>query len=393
MGLREELTAIGTQGSDQRADAPSEAWRPRLELDASGGFLVSLPRPASETPDQASLLAEFDLDPTVWTVVSVRESRWQRYDGEWLRAFRATLKPVMAQDAVNDADLDALCREIAKWKPGRTVHKTSGDASFVFAVGDTQYGKDAGGGSDDTVRRVLAGYEAGVQRLRELRKIGRSIGTIVLPQLGDCIEGSASQQGRLLARSDLGVTQQVRLGRRMLMAQLKAFAPFAEHIIVPVVPGNHDEPHRLQVTDPVDSWQVEVASAVQDACAENDALAHIEFRYPERDTGTLAVETHGTMLGFAHGHQSRDAVKWWHGQATGRTAVGSADVLLTAHFHHFKAANVGPRLWLQAPSVDGGSPWFRDKTGLDSPTGFVTLVVGDNIDPRRDLAVLSGEPR
>jgi hypothetical protein len=43
--------------------------------------------------------------------------------------------------------------------------------------------------------------------------------------------------------------------------------------------------------------------------------------------------------------------------------------------------------------MDGGSAWFRDKSGLESPTGIVSLVVGAGYDPRRDLAVLAGENR
>jgi len=159
------------------------------------------------------------------------------------------------------------------------------------------------------------------------------------------------------------------------------------------VPGNHDEPHRVTITDPVDSWQIEIACAVADACAENPALGHVEFRFPERDAGTLAVLAGGQLLGMAHGHQSRDAVKWWQGQAIGRASVGNADVLLTAHYHHFKVAQVGERLWIQTPAMDGGSPWFKDRAGMESPTGIVSFVMGDGYDVRRDLCVLAGEQR
>ena len=177
------------------------------------------------------------------------------------------------------------------------------------------------------------------------------------------------------------------------MNWVKSFAPLTESLVVPVVPGNHDEPHRILITDPVDSWQIEIASAVQDACAENPALAHVEFRYPSRDDSTLAIDIAGTHVGFVHGHQARDLQSWWQGQATGKTPVGAADVLISAHFHHFRAQQVGPRLWLQIPAMDGGSAWFKNSKGLDSPTGIVSLVVGDGYDPRRDLTVLAGEQR
>lgn len=379
----------GTGSDIKRTNTPNE-WRARLEVDESGGYFVSTPKNAGEIPDAVELFSEFDLDPDKWEVVSVRKSRWQNHAGEWLEAARVSVKP--AHRTHHDTDYEKLIEEISKWEPTkREVH--TGPLFAIYAIGDTQYGKDAGGGTEATVQRVLKAIDESVARHTELLKLGRKIGTVVLPQLGDCIEGSSSQGGRIISRSDLGVTQQVRIGRRLLMAWVKAFAPLCEELIIPVVPGNHDEPHRLQMTDPIDSWQVEVAAAVQDACAENPALSHVIFRYPASDHATLAIDLGGTILGLAHGHQSKDMGKWLHGQATGRTPVGHADVLMTGHFHHFRADQIGPRLWIQVPAMDGGSAWFRDKSGLESPTGIVSLVVGDSYDPRRDLAVISGENR
>lgn len=397
MTLKDELAnlvGLTQTGSDMKALNVPEAWKPRLELDDKvGGFLISTPRAAGDLPDATDLLNDFDLDPNQWRVVSVRKSRWQRYDGGWLEAARVSLVPAATVNGLLVEDFESLLREVSKWRPAARQKAVTGDLTGVFAIGDTQWGKDAGDGTAGTVRRVQAGLEASLLRHKELVRAGRGLGTVCLPQLGDCIEGSTSQHGRVLGRSDLTVTQQVRLGRRMLMSWVKAFAPLAERVVVPVVPGNHDEAHRIVVSDPTDSWQVEVAAAVQDACAENPALAHIEFRYPEFDTGTLAVDFGGTLLGMVHGHQARDLPKWWAGQATGRTPVGSADVLLSAHFHHFVAQQVGPRLWIQIPASDGGSAWFRDSRGLESPTGIVSFVIGDGHDPRRDLSVLAGENR
>jgi len=379
-------------GSDTKnANVPQE-FRARLELDdKSGGYFQSLPRTAGEIQDAVDLFKDFDLDPNAWEVTSVRKSRWQRHDGEFLESARVSVKPA-SQVHGTDEDYNDLVKEISKWKPGK-VEKHTGELYAIYAIGDTQYGKDAGGGTDATVKRVQRGIEESVERHKELLKMGRNIGTVVLPQLGDCIEGSSSQKGMVLGRSDLGVTQQVRIGRRVLMAWIKAFAPLCDRLIVPVVPGNHDEPHRITMTDPLDSWQIEVVSAVQDACAMNPEFDHVEFRYPAEDHSTLAIDLGGTIIGLAHGHQGRDMAKWWHGQATGKTPVGAADVLFTGHYHHFRADQVGPRLWVQVPAMDGGSAWFRDKSGLESPTGIVSLVVGKGYDPRRDLAVLAGEQR
>lgn len=380
----------GMEQDVKKTNTPPE-FRARLDVGPDGGYFVSTPRVAGELPDAVDMFKDFDLDPAVWEVVSVRKSRWQRYDGEWLEAARVNVKPAGLVRG-DDTDYDALVKEISKYSP-KSPQRGHGPLYAIYAIGDTQYGKDAGGGTEATVQRVLTGIDEAVARHRELLKLGRPIGTVVLPQLGDCIEGSTSQKGMVLGRSDLGVTQQVRVGRRVLMAWVKAFAPLCEELIIPVVPGNHDEAHRITMTDPIDSWQVEIAAAVQDACAENPAFSHVKFMYPKPDNQTLALDLGGTTLGLAHGHQAKDMGKWLHGQATGRTPVGSADVLMTGHFHHFRADQIGPRLWIQVPAMDGGSAWFRDKSGLESPTGIVSLVVGEGYDPRRDLAVLAGENR
>jgi hypothetical protein len=381
----------GIESDLKKSNVPQE-YRARLDVGPDGGYFVSVPHNAGELPDAVSLFKDFDLSPNDWVVISVRKSRWQRYDGEWLEAARVSIKPSATSRGATDFDYNELVSNISKWKPGK-VEKSTGPLYAIYAIGDTQYGKDAGGGTEATINRVLRGIEESVDRHKELLKSGRKIGTVVLPQLGDCIEGNTSQNGKVLGRSDLGVTQQVRLGRRILMAWVKAFAPLCEELWIPVVPGNHDEPHRIMMIDPTDSWQIEVVAAVQDACAENPALSHVKFYYPNPDHATLAIDLGGTTLGMAHGHQGKDMGKWLHGQATGRTPVGQADVLLTGHFHHFRADQIGPRLWIQVPAMDGGSAWFRDKSGLESPTGIVSLVVGDGYDPRRDLAVLAGENR
>jgi predicted phosphodiesterase len=383
MSRLEDLQRLTKQGSDKKAKATPEAWRPRLEVDEKGGYFVSTPQ-ANPVGDVVDLLGEFDLNPEEWTVTGVRRSKWQRWDEEWLHSYRVNVVPVKAHTAV---DLGRLEDDILKWRPTKAAKPTKGDRAFVVAVGDTQWGKDAGDGSEGTVQRVMSAMESATIRHREVKD--RGIGTIVLPQMGDCIEGVVSQGGRITGRLDLALTSQIRLGRRVLFEWVKRMAPLTDRLIIPVVPGNHDESQRQVLTDPVDSFQVDIVSQVLDMCAENPALQHVEARYPEADNSTLAVEIAGSLLGFAHGHQSRDLIKWWEGQALGSTPVGSADILITGHYHHLRVQNIGERLWIQIPSLDGGSAWFRDRRGYDSPHGIVTLVVGEDYDPRRDLAVLT----
>ena len=51
-------------------------------------------------------------------------------------------------------------------------------------------------------------------------------------------------------------------------------------------------------------------------------------------------------------------------------------MLTTAHYHHFAATETHGRLWLQCPSMDGGSRWFTDATGQHSSPGTLTYLCG-----------------
>lgn len=388
MSLADEYDSIiqtSNQGSDKVNKNIPDAWRPRSEIGTDGGFIVSTPRPDGNTPGAEEILREANLDPKEWVVVSHRRSRWQTFSGDWLESFRVNVVP-SKETTEKDYDLEQLLDNISKWKPGK-VSDTSGDYTAVYSIGDTQYGKDD---TPAIIDRVLRSLDEAVEHHKYLSK-KYSPSQIALPQLGDCIEGMTSQKGKVMGRHDIGVSEQVRVGRRMLLAQVKAFAPLANKIIVPVVPGNHDEVQRFLVGRPEDSWQIDVVAQVEDICKENDFLRErVEFRYPASDDSTLAINLSGVLFGMAHGHQSRDMVKWWGGQAMGRCAVAQADILNVGHYHHYRAQSVGPRLFIQNPAMDNGSAWFRDKSGLESAPGIVSMVLGDGVDPRRELIVLGG---
>jgi len=380
-----EFVKAGIEGSDNVTKDIPDAWRPRSEIGTEGGFVVSTPRPDGNTPNAEEILREANLDPAEWAVISHRRSRWQRYDGEWLESFRVNVVPVFGS-TVKDYDAEKLIESISTWRPESSID-FEGDLTAVYSLGDTQYGKDD---TPAIVDRVLRSFDEAVAQHKFLQQKYK-ISQIALPQLGDCIEGMTSQKGKVMGRHDIGVAQQVQVGRRILMAQIKAMAPFATKIIVPVVPGNHDEVQRFLVSRPEDSWQIEIVRAVEDACLENDFLKdRVEFRYPAKDDSTLAVNLSGILYGMAHGHQARDMVKWWSGQVMGRCSVANADILNVGHLHHYDVKSVGMRLFIQNPAMDNGSSWFRDKSGLESHPGITSLVVGEGFDPRRELVVLGG---
>jgi hypothetical protein len=394
MSLDDKLKKLvdpGRTGSDIKALNTPEEWRPRMDVDDSrGGFVISKPRPSAEIPDAQTILLEFGLNPNDWTVTSMRRGKWQTYHGEWLESVRVNLSPV-GTSLADQLDAEKLIDEMRKWRPEKGIKQSTGNGSYLVVPSDQQIGKKANGqGTQQSVDRILHLTESAVEKYKHYKKLGLDLGTITLALPGDHVEGIVSQGGRLQgqAASDLGITEQVRVARRLLMAQIKAFAPLAQNMIVPVINGNHDEATRQVAADPADGWNVEIASAVQDACAENPALQHIEFRYPASGHQTLTVDICGTMLGLFHGHQSRDPLKYISGQAAGQTALGNADVWVSGHFHNFKCMDISHRFWVQAPTTDPGSEWFRDRAGMESKPGLLTMVIGGDYDPREFLSVI-----
>ena len=387
----EKLASPGKSGSDVKALNTPENWRSKMDVDdKTGGFVISQPKPAGTPQDARQILEDFDMDPDAWSVTSVRRGKWQKYDGEYLESLRINIVPagIAAEDQL---DAEKLIDEIKKWRPGTGIKTAKGDGSFALFPSDQQIGKKANGqGTQQAIDRILHLTDAAVNRFQGLQRMGLSMGGIVLGLPGDHVEGNVSQGGRLqgLASSDLGLTEQVRVARRLLMSQIKALAPLAERMVVPVINGNHDEVTRQVAADPADGWNVEIASAVQDACAENPALQHIEFRYPAPGHQTLAVNIDGTMLGMFHGHQGRDPLKYLSGQAAGQTALGNCDVWISGHYHNFKCMDISHRFWAQCPTTDPGSEWFRDRSGMESKPGLLTMIIGGSFDPREHLSVL-----
>jgi predicted phosphodiesterase len=382
VSLADDLSKLGNdeQRKRERKEIPA-GFEPGIEYDSSGGILRSIPRPAGDEPDHAELLAEFELDPAKWRITGLRRSKWQRWDGEWLESFRATFVPNSGSNLV---PIDDLLDIVAKWKPVKRdsspVKASVSNVAYVVVLADTQVGKIDGGGSEQIIKNVLHKTDLAVARLKELRKAGRDIGTVYLPMLGDCIEGMNSQGGKHIWRTDLDLTSQIRVYRRLLLHMIKAFAPLADRVIVPCVPGNHDEAVRVgnsMATTYTDSFALDAASAVADALADHPDFKHVSFVFPKYDTLTVTLDMAGTVVGLAHGHQCRGkAVDWWMKQAHGQQDIGEATLLLTGHYHHLKIEQSGRKTWMQSPALDGGSTWFENSSGQAAPAGMLTLTVG-----------------
>lgn len=396
MSLDEDLNSLLDPGptstySAAPAQRPPAGWEPGVAWDGTAGTLTTQPLESAPN-DWSELLAVWDLDPAEYEVVEpVQYRAWDAGIGEGNVQRMYYYRAAIRRRRLGSSSVEELLDVIGKWKPRKPQPSTGSGLSYTVACGDLQFGKPDGDGSAGTVERFLSKTDLAVARLKELRRLGRPIGEITLPWLGDCIEGLYSQGGQIAAggRLDLSITQQIRVYRRLMLHQIREFAPLADQIVVPVVPGNHDEAQRAGkiVRSYTDSWAIEGAVAVADALRLSGAFDHVHFVFPEEDELTISLDVAGTPTGFAHGHQfGRDPMKWWAGQAHGMQPIGSTTLLLGAHLHHLRVEQGGVKTFVQIPALDGGSQWWKHLTGQDSPAGMVTMTIGGG--SWGDLAVL-----
>lgn len=357
-------------------------WLPGLDLSRDHGEARTLPTPVVEdvTPSDMELLEMVGADPEKWEVIGRKESRWQSASGEWLSAHKLELGRRGAQtgdlsvEQLNDILEDHYRRPT--WYPPDNTHA---NGIFVVPIADLQAGKIDGGGTAALVDR----FGRITQEVREELERQGGCDLLIIPVLGDCIEGLVAMNGKLVNKLDISVTEQVRVYRRLLTHIIAELAPYASRVIVPVIPGNHDENYR-QVQMPVtDSWAIEGASAVADAMEDNPRYQHVSFIFPEEEelviTLNVGTQEKPFILGFTHGHLAKtenSMEAWWGKQSFGKQQVGQADMLFTGHFHHLRTEILpGNRTWIQAPALDGGSDYYRRTSGGTAMAGMISLWV------------------
>ena len=390
MASLEELAAASPDGQVPNSSLPA-GWAPSVTYDASGrADVVTLGagQPGDESawtdevralgveipPGWSARLVEVRHDPRAW----VRYHQGEKATTEQVTRRRYVVEPTRAAAVDVDELLAAIPPKRAVPKSVQAVHAWA----YVHAISDWQVGKTAYGlGSDHTVQRILDGLDASLARLKAEAK-RRPIRTVVLASLGDLCEGTTSQAGAVHLTADLGLTEQLRVIRRLLLEHVKAFAGVAEHVVVPTAPGNHDQAHRLMgLAAPAnDSFAVDASMQVADALHLAGGYDHVKIVTPDVDDLTVTIEAEGTIIGCAHGHQFRGPDKaqdWWAKQGHARHRIGQAHLLLSGHWHHFRVSDDSGRVHIGCPTVDPGSPWFDQRHGGGPQHGVLTLLTRD----------------
>lgn len=374
----------------QRQTSHPAGWEPGVAWDGAKGTLTTAPLEAAPK-DWSELLAVWGLDPELHEVIEpVGFRAWDANvgGGELKRMFYYKAN-VRLRQLGNKADVESMIEMIRDHEP--SDRRENGDQAFIVCLNDWQIGKDDGDGTEGIIKRILAAIDSVEDRVNELRDSGRSLGSLYVMGLGDMIENCGDHYAQQTFRTELTLTEQLRVTRQLLVKAITRWSALFDKVVVAAIQGNHGEVRKdgKSFTDFADNMDTDVFACAYEVLQANpDAYGHVKFVFPQGQELTLTLDCAGTIVGLAHGHQFRNVnkvVDWWAQQSHGRQEIGHADLLLTAHFHHLRLMQ-DQKTWIQAPALDGGSDWWRHVSGNDAPPGVLTLVVSGG--KWSDLAVL-----
>jgi hypothetical protein len=349
---------------------PSFTLNPTTEYDGNRGFIQT--GALKEPPEFEELLKFFGYDPKEVRIAgTLKTSRWQqREDGEWLSSYRFSLAPASV------TNIDEIIKAVQSRKPLKSKTDSTGGNPFHWLAGDLQLGKIDGDGTQGIVDRVCESIEKGVIEYKRLRKT-RNIGLVHQAWLGDCGEGNQSQGGRNMWRTELTVTEQYRLFRRLMLYAIDCFQPLVERIEVDVVNGNHDDVQRFQNTRADDGHATESAIALADALTLNSAVyGSVKIFVPNKDESMVTREIGSSVFTHLHGHQfgRGKAFQWWSGQALNLHSPTASQFLLHGHEHEFQVHAKKDRVEICVPTFESRSQYWVDRHGDIARTGAVIMV-------------------
>ena len=348
-------------------------FRPGIEFD---GFEGEATTPGySDKPDFDAFLLDAGFDPEEIEIVGTpRTSRWQRYDGDWLTSYRFSFRK-----KGSSVDLPKL---FADAKRAHKAHKrpTPNERILILAPADFQIGKTGSrGGTQELIERVLTSYD----RAEELMKRNKYERIFVL-DMGDLIESiSNTADQQQIATNDLSVPDQVSLGIDLMWEIVKRASKYAP-VTYGSIASNHCQvrANRQAIGRPGnDDWGIMVLKQLRRLATETDL--DVQFLIPQPEDEGFAFRYGIHTIGVVHGHQIKRPeamAAWWSKQQFGSQWAESVSLMLSGHFHHLRVEElgqfrvdgeiIGSKYWVQMPTSDAGSDWYRRISGSDSATGI-----------------------
>ena len=364
-------------------------WQPGLEVNEQTG-LGEITHVGTD-PDYRnkldSILLDWGFDPKHYEIEgSVRASSWNvQLKGGNTETFYAFKGIVKKKKPGHDKYFQALFKQ-AKKKPPMTKKFDAGDTAFMWFMSDWQLGKKDYG-VENTIKRYDRALQDGVNKIKDLRRLGVKIDEIYMVGMGDITEGCSPHYYESQPHSvSLSLIEQYALARSMIMKTIDTFLPHAPKLVLCGVPGNHGEMTRTskgQVAstrlDNSDTMHLQICKEIMSA--NPDRYAKVEVNIPEGFHQTLIIK--GKKVSFTHGHMTGGSgnpenkiENWWKGQMYGGLPAGEAEILVTAHYHHLRMKQHGDRTWFQCPSIDASID-FTERTGLWSHPGVLTFTIND----------------
>lgn len=352
-------------------DRSGQQYKPITEFDGRCGYIQTGPLP--EQPDDfTDILRQFGYDPAKVRIAgSPRVSRWQRWDGEWLCAYRFHLEPLTWS-----VDLPALYAEVGRTK--REFRPRVGDATVVVCWADIQTGKvDHLGGLQELLERLNQKRESLESYLKR-----STFDHVVIADCGDIIEGFQNFDAQTRTNA-LSIMDQVDVAATELWKLIKTCAVHAP-VDVLSIPSNHCRwaKGKSLVGKVTDDWGLHVNKRLE---RHNEEIGlPVQFHRTEEWMETLQFDVRNSRLGLAHGHQvnNPDQIKNWWAKMT-HAGVLSCDVLVTGHFHFPSLrpsgkTHDGRSKWhVQASTLDNGSSWVRNKFGEDGDPALTVFQIND----------------
>jgi hypothetical protein len=376
----------------KKVEAPKD-FRPGLMFDGVEGTATTEGLP--EPPNFDEFLQDRGYSPLEYEIVGTpRTSQWQRWDGEWLTAFRFTFRK-----KVTDFDLPTLYAQAKRTKP-KVLKPVVSDRVYVICPADFQIGKGASrGGHEESIQRIHASYD----RIEARLKSGK-FSSIVILDIGDVIEGVSSKADmEQYISNTLSPMQQVDLAAALLWDLVKMACKYAP-VTYGSVASNHCQfrANKAPVGKPgLDDWGVVILQQLRRLATEV-GLPVTEWLIPEPHEEGFALDVFGDgqhVVGAIHGHQvsrPNGLTAYWTKASFHRSYLQAATTLVTGHFHHSRVEEVmgddsgetTGRWWVQCSTSDNGSDWYsRIRGGGDSTTAITCfeLVKGEPFRGRIEL--------
>lgn len=331
---------------------------------------------------------KFGLDPEAFEIIgnTVRASTWQqskRLEGGQRDVVQLYAYRAMFKRKSETLDLPALFAA-ARGRKQPQLLPADNDRTMVVVLGDVQAGKvGSRGGTPELIARLEATRQALEKRLRTRRP-----SRIVLAEAGDLFENFESG-GNPMFTNDLSLTQQMDLAGTIVFDFVKLCARFAPVDVITVT-SNHTawRTGRTNLGRPADDLGLHVHRQVAKLAEASGIRA--TWHYPREYDDSISLKVNGVVLGMVHGNQYSPgkAIEWWQKQQHGAQPVAEADVLIGAHYHHLivqptgRSIRTGRAKWfVQSPTLDNGSDWYRNVAGDDSDPGMLTFdLTADGFD-------------